>query len=63
MSEQQAIPTKPLDNQLPVPPAGDDTIVTKDNQMPSPPKGDGPLDTKDNQMPLPPALDLTRDGK
>lgn len=57
MSEQKAKPAKPSDNQMPVPPADDATIVTMDNQMPTPPAEDAVV-TMDNQMPAPPALDL-----
>lgn len=37
MSEQKATPAKPLDNQMPTPPAKDEAITTMDNQMPTPP--------------------------
>ncbi|AYL36625.1 hypothetical protein ACFTZ8_13610 [Streptomyces fungicidicus] len=63
MSEKKATPAQPLDNQMPVPPAKDEAIVTMDNQMPAPPAKTEPITTMDNQMPAPPALDLDRDGK
>ncbi|MFF8999317.1 hypothetical protein ACF1GW_26590 [Streptomyces achromogenes] len=59
MSEKKTTPVKPLDNQMPAPPAADDAIVTMDNQMPAPPAAKNePIVTMDNQMPAPPALDL-----
>ncbi|MEU6394150.1 hypothetical protein [Streptomyces sp. NPDC046939] len=52
MSEQKNTQARPLDNQMPVPPA-DEPIVTMDNQMPAPP-ADDTIVTMDNQMPAPP---------
>ena len=37
MSEEKATAAKPMDNQMPTPPAKDDAITTMDNQMPAPP--------------------------
>ncbi|MEU2899184.1 hypothetical protein ACWC4E_11570 [Streptomyces sp. NPDC001273] len=53
---------KPLDNNMPSPPASDGTATTQDNNMPSEP-AEGTITTMDNNMPAPPALDLDRDGK
>ncbi|GAA2225021.1 hypothetical protein [Streptomyces nogalater] len=59
MSEKKTTPAKPVDNQMPAPPATDDAIVTMDNQMPAPPAAKNePIVTMDNQMPAGPALDL-----
>ena len=46
MSEKKATPAQPLDNQMPVPPAKDEAIVTMDNQMPAPPALDLDRDGK-----------------
>lgn len=53
---------KPLDNNMPSPPASDGTPTTQDNNMPSEPAGDT-ITTMDNNMPAPPPLDLDRGGK
>ncbi|WP_030869139.1 hypothetical protein [Streptomyces sp. NRRL S-37] len=45
----------PLDNHMPAPPAGEETVTTLDNHMPSEPVD---ITTLDNHMPAPPALDL-----
>jgi hypothetical protein len=58
MSEQKAAQAQPLDNQMPTPPAADESVVTMDNQMPTPPATDKHVVTMDNQMPTPPALGL-----
>ncbi|MGC0376659.1 hypothetical protein [Streptomyces sp. SAI-229] len=45
----------PLDNHMPAPPVGEETVTTLDNHMPSEPVD---ITTLDNHMPAPPALDL-----
>ncbi|MEU6457898.1 hypothetical protein ACGFY8_20545 [Streptomyces sp. NPDC048232] len=58
--KKEEVVATPQDNNMPAPPASDETVTTQDNNMPAPPAKDA-IKTMDNNMPTPPAL--KRDGE